>query len=431
MSSIVETRSTLTEEEHARRALVYDLYNSRYLKTSRKCYEVMHKRFEKHMVEQLYLKNIQHTLSASYFEWNLDRRLWDIFYTLQKPPPEFPYPAPEMYGGPYSEAYLSYYQQPYDEVLIGIMLREFDEQMDSAPSRLGRCETPSVNRNHAFLKGLWDWAMGKQDYERGCDEPFTIRIPCGPGLIDFDQGFGSDDHQIIDNLREASLLLSDVAVELIVSSNDKGQVFLHLDFSEKADKKDPQTSIDFFRAWRDLAFVKKTWLEQPSRDIVTVIALMYARTTDELKDRVVPAPASGGSVEELIQKLRKNYEARIRENTEVLPNDPKRDARLQHRQFHHIKNAATKIANRVLISCGSFEQIKRSFDLFGLMVREQEFGLTKKQIMDIGAHKAILAATYHVRGWLLSVKTIHRAKNALCDKGSEFGVFFKYFYVNH
>ncbi|KAI0109719.1 hypothetical protein F4814DRAFT_450680 [Daldinia grandis] len=303
MSSSWEMSAELSVEQLKRRNAVFKAimdvagYEKAFL-------ESFFKRSEEKVARYLAGKGLLPTLSANYFSWSVERHLWAVIVGENKDShcPKFPFAAaPNKYGSPYSEVFMSYLAENDAQEEIAGRLRELEQIALGQPRAEGR-ETPAgLKRHPEFLEALWKKMFGVRDYEKGCGEPFVVRLLCNDGVNYFHECIARSPDETNTVAQRAAFLLGGREVVLIVITDGDNRVFLALDFEEAAEKESPAVQYRFQNAWLDLLRLHVQWLSGKN---VGILSYLHELNANRLGARFMHVAAETEKELEARQDLR-------------------------------------------------------------------------------------------------------------------------------
>ncbi|KAI1411321.1 hypothetical protein F5Y13DRAFT_191259 [Hypoxylon sp. FL1857] len=314
-------RAALTAEERTRRGKVYQALVEKGIET-RADLEVRFDKCQSLMVAALFRSGVASTLSANWLSWRLE---WDVWAILVKDGTAFPFEdqKPAMYGPPYSEIYLAYVQTRLPTGDVPTLKRE-------VPS--------GVERHPDVLLAMWQKAFPGRPFEDDCDRPFVVRFRCDDGYVFFHQCIARDEDEFEEVVAEAAFVLGGQEVVLIVEMYEKGEVYIALDFDEKAKMDDIGVQTRFRDAWCRLKDLNVQWLLGENVHIVQGLRNML---TSQFRGKHFSGVTA---TEKALREYRKRAGARLREANELRPDDPERAFKLLEVQIKHVRGVAQKKA---------------------------------------------------------------------------------------
>ncbi|KAI1652381.1 hypothetical protein F4813DRAFT_394754 [Daldinia decipiens] len=367
MSSSWEMSAALSAEEQKRRDAVLEAimditnYEKAFI-------ESFFKRSEDKVAGYLARKDFLPTLSANYFSWSVERHLWAAIVREKEDSnsPKFPFAAaPDKYGPPYSEIFISHLAEKGAESDIAGRLRELEHIAFGQPSGEQR-ETPAgLKRYTEFLKALWTKMFGC--IARDPDETNTVA-------------------------QRTAFLLGGREVALIVITNDEKQVFLALDFDKKGEKENPAVQYRFQNAWLDLLCLNVQWLSGRNVNILTYL--------DELNVNHLGARflhVAAGTEKELLARQDRIHNE-VRKARDLRPDDPERAVILLRFQDRQVRAVAKREASMIVPIGVSTANYDASFARIVSLVRDKRFCcIPKDELIAMVETQAINLVSLHVK----------------------------------
>ncbi|RYC57337.1 hypothetical protein CHU98_g8876 [Xylaria longipes] len=265
-----ELRESLLEEEMERR----EKYLSPVDKTEFPR-DVVVERVQLYVIETLLKKELPPFVSASYFNWRIDQRLWTCFGDGEKDA-EFP-PAPPICASPYSTPYVKAYfaanpieGEAKENKEVGKGKGKEKEEKAGGNRCLGFTRASTQVVDHAdgdcgelvgfpLLPPMEDKVRLHQDllgkampYQEGCG-PFEVECPFSALGKDFEACFGPMEG-LVDLLKEASLFMGGTHGVLLYAKfrdlpDGDRRVSLLLEWHDMVKIESPAWQRVLYKAW--------------------------------------------------------------------------------------------------------------------------------------------------------------------------------------
>ncbi|KAI1453634.1 hypothetical protein F4805DRAFT_461539 [Annulohypoxylon moriforme] len=233
------------------------------------------------------------TVSARWFRWRIDEKIWGFFLGRGENPLPFPYQAsePEKFGKPWCETYLTHLQTrggvagasgsgSSGFVATGSSVKEM-ELKQLAPFSLRSdedVEIPDGQKRHPeLLASLWEKMFPALPHQYGCDRPFSFRLLTNDGVFSWRGCLGGSGEEMEDTARRAAAMLGGRDFVLIVVLAESSQIFLDLEFAPCAEMDCPAVQSRFLRAWQDLQEVNLGWLKMREVHLLSALGAIYER----------------------------------------------------------------------------------------------------------------------------------------------------------
>ncbi|OTB04114.1 hypothetical protein M426DRAFT_23232 [Hypoxylon sp. CI-4A] len=393
-----QMRAELSVAEHERRS-GQDFIDVAFKGT---ILSAVHKLCDEHMLP---------TMSADYFHWYLDMETWDIVFKEKKgnSKPAFPFPAPEQYGSPYSEIYLSVLREKDMNAAVTSRLRKLEDIALSTPAHSIHHEVPSgTRRNSEFLVHLWETLFPGCGFENHCTEPFVVGFPWRDDTVYFHKCLARNSDELVNVMQHAAFLLGgrEVVLSTIIKDRKSSKrIFLALDFSETANLHLSAVQYRFKRAWHDLLYVVVQWLRGHNTNIIDALKELNSMRLKTITE--IPIPDMTKEYTDHKERVVDHW----RRAGGLGMDDPERATKLQEFQVRHVRAVAEReaagLATQTIVNSNFNERFLGVLNL----VETARFGCLKKgELLKMGKRTATRLLEAYIDRELMQMSTIDVVK---------------------